>query len=55
MPNIKLSKSEENYLKSIFNLSEFGNKQVSTNSISKILNIECNPPNEFNDLVKKLK
>ena len=40
MSNIKLSKSEENYLKSIFNLSEFGNKQVTTNSISKILNIE---------------
>ena len=51
MPNIKLSKSEENYLKSIFNLSEFGNKQVSTNSISKILNIE---PASVTDMIKKL-
>ena len=50
MPNIKLSKSEENYLKSIFNLSEFGNKQVSTNSISKILNIE---PASVTDMLKK--
>ncbi|GIR26986.1 MAG: hypothetical protein CM15mP41_1720 [Flammeovirgaceae bacterium] len=51
MSNIKLSKSEENYLKSIFNLSEFGNKQVSTNSISKILNIE---PASVTDMIKKL-
>ena len=51
MPNVKLSKSEENYLKSIFNLSEFGNKQVSTNSISKILNIE---PASVTDMIKKL-
>ena len=51
MTNIKLSKSEENYLKSIFNLSEFGNKQVSTNSISKILNIE---PASVTDMLKKL-
>ena len=51
MTNIKLSKSEENYLKSIFNLSEFGNKKVSTNSISKILNIE---PASVTDMIKKL-
>ena len=51
MTNTKLSKSEENYLKSIFNLSEFGNKQVSTNSISKILNIE---PASVTDMIKKL-
>ena len=51
MANIKLSKSEENYLKSIFNLSEFGNKKVSTNSISKILNIE---PASVTDMIKKL-
>ena len=51
MSNIKLSKSEENYLKSIFNLSEFGNKQVTTNSISKILNIE---PASVTDMIKKL-
>ena len=51
MTNINLSKSEENYLKSIFNLSEFGNKQVSTNSISKILNIE---PASVTDMIKKL-
>ena len=51
MTNIKLSKSEENYLKSIFNLSEFGNKKVSTNSISKILNIE---PAAVTDMIKKL-
>jgi Mn-dependent DtxR family transcriptional regulator len=37
MSNNKLSKSEEDYIKTIFNLSEFGNKQVSTNSISKVL------------------
>jgi DtxR family transcriptional regulator, Mn-dependent transcriptional regulator len=51
MTNTNLSKSEENYLKSIFNLSEFGNKQVSTNSISKILNIE---PASVTDMIKKL-
>ena len=51
MSNINLSKSEENYLKSIFNLSEFGNKQVNTNSISKILNIE---PASVTDMIKKL-
>ena len=51
MANVKLSKSEENYLKSIFNLSEFGNKQVTTNSISKILNIE---PASVTDMIKKL-
>ena len=51
MTNIKLSKSEENYLKSIFNLSEFGNKKVSTNSISNILNIE---PASVTDMIKKL-
>ena len=51
MTNTNLSKSEENYLKSIFNLSEFGNKQVTTNSISKILNIE---PASVTDMIKKL-
>ena len=51
MTNTNLSKSEENYLKSIFNLSEFGNKQVTTNSISKILNIE---PASVTDKIKKL-
>ncbi len=47
----QLSKSEENYLKTIFNLSDSGNKQVSTNSISKILNIE---PASVTDMIKKL-
>ena len=51
MTNTNLSKSEENYLKSIFNLSEFGNKQVTTNSISKVLNIE---PASVTDMIKKL-
>ena len=51
MPNIKLSQTEENYLKSIFHLSEFGNKKVTTNSISKILNIE---PASVTDMIKKL-
>ena len=51
MNNTNLSKSEENYLKSIFKLSEFGNKQVTTNSISKILNIE---PASVTDMIKKL-
>ena len=51
MTNTNLSKSEENYLKSIFNLSEFGNKQVATNSISKVLNIE---PASVTDMIKKL-
>ena len=51
MTNTNLSKSEENYLKSIFNLKEFGNKQVTTNSISKILNIE---PASVTDMIKKL-
>ncbi|PDH43784.1 MAG: iron-dependent repressor [Rhodothermaeota bacterium MED-G18] len=46
-----LSKSEENYLKSIYNLSELGNKVVTTNSISKILNIE---PASVTDMIKKL-
>ena len=40
MTNLILSKSEENYLKSIYNLSDSGSKLVTTNSISKILNIE---------------
>jgi len=51
MSNNKLSKSEEDYIKTIFNLSEFGNKQVSTNSISKVLKIE---PASVTDMVKKL-
>ena len=51
MSNKKLSKSEEDYIKTIFNLSEFGNKQVSTNSISKVLKIE---PASVTDMVKKL-
>ena len=51
MPNNKLTKSEEDYIKTIFNLSEFGNKQVSTNSISKVLKIE---PASVTDMVKKL-
>ncbi|MAD59760.1 MAG: iron-dependent repressor [Flammeovirgaceae bacterium] len=46
-----LSKSEENYLKSIYNLSDSGNKIVTTNSISKILNIE---PASVTDMIKKL-
>tara|TARA_X000000950_G_C13746496_1_gene590788 strand:+ start:281 stop:949 length:669 start_codon:yes stop_codon:yes gene_type:complete len=51
MTNLILSKSEENYLKSIYNLSELGNKVVTTNSISKILNIE---PASVTDMIKKL-
>ena len=51
MTNIMLSKSEENYLKSIYNLSDSGNKIVTTNSISKILNIE---PASVTDMIKKL-
>ena len=51
MPNIILTKSEEDYIKAIFNLSEFGNKQVSTNSISKVLKIE---PASVTDMIKKL-
>ena len=51
MSNNKLTKSEEDYIKTIFNLSEFGNKQVSTNSISKVLKIE---PASVTDMVKKL-
>ena len=51
MSNKKLSKSEEDYIKTIFNLSEFGIKQVSTNSISKVLKIE---PASVTDMVKKL-
>ena len=51
MTNIILSKSEENYLKSIYNLSDSGNKIVTTNSISKILNIE---PASVTDMIKKL-
>jgi DtxR family Mn-dependent transcriptional regulator len=51
MTNIILSKSEENYLKSIYNLSDLGNKIVTTNSISKILNIE---PASVTDMIKKL-
>ena len=51
MANIILSKSEENYLKSIYNLSDSGNKIVTTNSISKILNIE---PASVTDMIKKL-
>jgi DtxR family Mn-dependent transcriptional regulator len=51
MTNIILSKSEENYLKSIYNLSDSGNKTVTTNSISKILNIE---PASVTDMIKKL-
>tara|TARA_B110000014_G_scaffold67087_1_gene45883 strand:+ start:182 stop:850 length:669 start_codon:yes stop_codon:yes gene_type:complete len=51
MPNIILTKSEEDYVKAIFNLSEFGNKLVSTNSISKVLKIE---PASVTDMIKKL-
>ena len=51
MSNLKLSQTEENYLKSIFHLSEYGRKKVSTNSISKILNIE---PASVTDMIKKL-
>ena len=35
MANLMLSKSEENYLKSIYNLSDSGSKKVTTNSIIK--------------------
>ena len=51
MTNLILSKSEENYLKSIYNLSDSGSKLVTTNSISKILNIE---PASVTDMIKKL-
>ena len=51
MTNLVLSKSEENYLKSIYNLSDSGSKLVTTNSISKILNIE---PASVSDMIKKL-
>ena len=50
MTNLILSKSEENYLKSIYNLSDSGSKLVTTNSISKILNIE---PASVTDMIKK--
>ena len=46
-----LSISEENYLKTIFNLSESGKKQVSTNSISKFLKTK---PSSVTDMIKKL-
>ena len=51
MSNINLSQTEENYLKSIFHLSELGSKKVTTNSLSKILNIE---PASVTDMIKKL-
>ena len=46
-----LSISEENYIKTIFNLSESGKKQVSTNSISKFLKTK---PSSVSDMIKKL-
>ena len=46
-----LTTSEENYLKTIYNLSESGEKQVSTNSISKFLNTK---PSSVTDMIKKL-
>jgi len=46
-----LTTSEENYLKTIYNLSESGKKQVSTNSISKFLKTK---PSSVTDMIKKL-
>ena len=46
-----LTISEENYLKTIYNLSNSGKNQVSTNSISNFLNTK---PSSVTDMVKKL-
>tara|TARA_B100001778_G_scaffold75906_1_gene61152 strand:+ start:758 stop:1420 length:663 start_codon:yes stop_codon:yes gene_type:complete len=46
-----LTTSEENYLKTIYNLSESGKNQVSTNSISKFLKTK---PSSVTDMIKKL-
>ena len=46
-----LTTSEENYLKTIYNLSESGKNQVSTNSVSKFLKTK---PSSVTDMIKKL-
>ena len=46
-----LTTSEENYLKTIYNLSDSGKNQVSTNSISKFLKTK---PSSVTDMIKKL-
>jgi len=46
-----LTISEENYLKTIYNLSNSGENQVSTNSISEFLKTK---PSSVTDMIKKL-
>ena len=46
-----LTTSEENYLKTIYKLSESGKNQVSTNSVSKFLKTK---PSSVTDMIKKL-
>ena len=45
------SKSEENYLKSIFSLKQKTNNAISTNDIAKNINIS---PSSVSDMLKKL-
>ncbi|MEX2569183.1 MAG: metal-dependent transcriptional regulator, partial [Cyclobacteriaceae bacterium] len=47
----KLSKAEENYLKTVYHLSEAGKKNVSTNEIALAINTK---PASVSDMLKKL-
>jgi len=46
-----LTRSEENYLKTIFHLSEGGKREVNTNSVAESLNTK---PASVSDMIKKL-
>lgn len=46
-----LSYAEENYLKTIYHLSDHGNTEVSTNAIAEVLNTK---PASVTDMLKKL-
>lgn len=46
-----LSQTEENYIKSIYNLSDHGSKDVTTNAIAELLSTK---PASVSDMLKKL-